>query len=101
MEKIKHNLNVATPEFIYFIKNMKTELSQWIQYCGVEIENESRIIFKFKSSQKNLSFTIYAGVNTGDIYFLLRGKSNEIYDYFRALKYEIYELKHEQKNKNL
>lgn len=94
MEKIKHNLDVATPEFIYFIKNMNTELSQWIQYRGVEIENENRIIFKFKSSQKNLSFTIYAGVNTGNIYYLLSGKTNEIYNYFRALKYEILELNH-------
>ena len=94
MENIKHNLNVATPEFKYFIENMNYELAKWFQYCGVEIEYENRIIFKFKSSQKNLSFTVYAGVNTGDIYFLLRAKSNEIYDYFRALKYEILELKH-------
>ena len=89
MEKIKHNLNVATPGFKYFIENMNPELSQWFQFRGVEIENENSIIFKFKSSQKNLSFTIYAGVNTGNIYFLLRSKTNEIYNYFRNLKYEI------------
>lgn len=89
MKNIKHNLNLATPEFKYFIKNMNPEISQWFQYCGVEIENKSRIIFKFKSSQKNLFFAVYAGVNTGNIYFLLRGKTNEIYNYFRNLKYEI------------
>ena len=89
MKNITHNLNVATPEFKYFIENMNPEISQWFQYYGVEIENESSIRFKFKSSQKNLFFTIYAGVNTDNIYFLLRGKSNEIYNYFRNLKYEI------------
>ena len=89
MEKIKHNLDVATPEFKYFIKNMNPEISQWFQYCGTEIKNDSSIVFKFKSSQKNLTFTIYAGVNTNNIYFLLRGKTNEISDYFRNLKYEI------------
>ena len=89
MKNITHNLNVATPEFKHFIENINPELSQWFQYCGVEVEYESRIIFKFKSSQKNLSFAIYAGVNIGDIYFLLLSKSNEIYDYFRDLKYEI------------
>lgn len=94
MRNITHNLNVATPRFKYFIENMNPELSQWIQYCGAEIEYESRIIFKFKSSQNSLSFAVYAGVNTGDIYFLLRAKSNEIYDYFRNLKYEIIGLKH-------
>ena len=92
MEKIKHNLDVATPRFKYFIENMNSELSQFIQYCGVEIENENSIIFRFKSSQNNLSFTVYAGVNTGNVYFLLRGKRNEIYNYFRDLKYEILEL---------
>ena len=87
MKDIKHNLEVAKPNFLYFIKNMDQELYQWIQYNGVEIEG-SKIFFKFKSSQNSLNFKVYGGVNINDIYYLLRGKSNEIYDYFKKLKYE-------------
>lgn len=87
MKDISHNLEVAKPRFLYFIKNMSPELSQWIQYNGVEIDG-SKIFFKFKSSQNSLSFKVYGGVNVNDVYYLLNGKSNEIYEYFRNLKYE-------------
>lgn len=86
-KEISHNLNVAKPNFLYFIKNMDKELSQWIQYSGVEIDG-SKIFFKFKSSQNSLNFKVYGGVNINDIYHLLSGKSNEIYDFFKRLKYE-------------
>ena len=86
MEHINHNLEVAKPNFLYFIKNMDEELYRWIQYNGVEIDG-SRIFFKFKSSQNSLSFKVYAGVNIGDIYYLLNGKTNEIYNFFKKLKY--------------
>jgi hypothetical protein len=65
---------------------MNEELSRWIQYNGVE-KDGSKIFFKFKSSQNSLSFKVYGGVNINDIYELLMGKSNEIYDYFKELKY--------------
>jgi hypothetical protein len=84
---IQHNLNVAKPSFISFIKNMNPELSRWIQYCGVEDENGS-IIFKFKSSQNSLRFEVYGGVSVNNVFELLRGNSNEIYDFFKELKYE-------------
>ena len=87
MKDINHNLEVAKPNFLYFIKNMDKELSQWIQYNGVEIDG-SKIFFKFKSSQNSLNFKVYGGVNKNNIYYLLRGKSNEIYDFFKKLKYE-------------
>ena len=72
---------------------MDKELSQWIQYNGVEIDG-SKIFFKFKSSQNSLNFKVYGGVNMNDIYRLLMGKSNEIYDFFRIIscyiiKYEV------------
>ena len=87
MKDINHNLEVAKPKYLYFIKNMDKELSQWIQYNGVEIDG-SKIFFKFKSSQNSLNFKVYGGVNINDIYHLLSGKSNEIYDFFKKLKYE-------------
>lgn len=87
MKDYNHNLEVAKPNFLYFIKNMDRELSQWIQYNGVEIDG-SKIFFKFKSSQNSLNFKVYGGVNINDIYYLLSGKSNEIYDFFKKLKYE-------------
>lgn len=89
MEKlIKHNLELSKPIFEFFIKNMNSELSQWIQYRGFEIEG-SRILFNFKSSQNSLNFQVYAGVNIGDIEFLLRCKSDYISRYFKKLKLEI------------
>lgn len=86
MGDISHNLEVAKPNFLYFIKNMNQELSQWIQYNGVD-EDGSKIFFKFKSSQNSLNFKVYGGVNVSNIYELLSGKSNEIYNYFKMLKY--------------
>jgi hypothetical protein len=84
---INHNLEVAKPNFLYFITNMDRELSEWIQYNGVEIEG-SRIMFKFKSSQNSLSFKIYGGVNINNIYELLMGSSDKIYEYFKTVKYD-------------
>jgi hypothetical protein len=90
---ISHNLEVAKPSFIFFIKNMNEELSKWIQYNGVETEG-SRIMFKFKSSQNSLNFKIYGGVNISDIYDILQVNTNKIYDYFKEVKYdEIAKLK--------
>lgn len=85
--EISHNLEVAKPNFLYFIQNMNPELSKWVQYHGIETEG-SRILFNFKSSQNSLSFSIYGGVNTNDIEQILRSKSNDIYNYFRNLKNE-------------
>lgn len=87
MKTIYHNLDVAEPKFLYFIKNMDMELSQWIQYNGVEIDDD-KIFFTFKSSQNSLNFKVYGGVNTEDVYYNLRGKFNKIYDFFENLKYE-------------
>jgi len=84
---INHNLEVAKPNFLYFTKNMNQELSQWIQYNGVE-KDGSKIFFKFKSSQNSLNFKVYGGVDVNNIYELLSGKSNEIYEYFKKLKYD-------------
>lgn len=87
MKDINYNLEIAKPNFLYFIKNMDRELSQWIQYNGVEVDG-SDIFFKFKSSQNSLNFKIYGGVNINEIYYLLSGKTNEIYNFFKKLKYE-------------
>lgn len=86
-KEINHNLEVAKPNFLYFVKNMNYELSRWIQYTGVE-KDGSKIFFKFKSSQNSLSFKVYGGVSINNIYELLSGKSGEIYDYFKKLKYD-------------
>jgi hypothetical protein len=87
MRDINHNLEVAKPNFLYFTKNMNQELSQWIQYNGVE-KDGSKIFFKFKSSQNSLNFKVYGGVDVNNTYELLSGKSNEIYEYFKKLKYD-------------
>jgi hypothetical protein len=84
---IQHNLNVAKPSFLSFIKNIHPDMARWIQYAGVEDEKGS-IIFKFKSSQNSLRFEVYGGVSINDVFELLRGSSDEIYDYFRNLKYD-------------
>lgn len=84
---INHNLELAKPRFLYFIKNMDKELSQWIQFSGVK-EDVSSVYFNFKSSQNSLSFKVYAGVNIGNIHFELLSRRNEIYKYFRQLKYD-------------
>lgn len=87
MKDIIHNLEVAKPRFLYFIKNMDKELAQWIQYNGVEVEGSS-IYFKFKSSQSSLNFKVYGGVDVDNIYYLLGGRTTEVYDFFKELKYE-------------
>ena len=87
IEDIKHNLEVAKPPFLFFIKNMNPELSKWIQYKGIEA-NERGIFFKFKSSQNSLSFEVYGGVNMPTIEDKLNCQTNYIYEYFRKLKYD-------------
>lgn len=86
-EAIQHNLDVAKPMFLDFISNIKPEMARWIQYVGVE-DDKGRIIFKFKSSQNSLRFDVYGGVSINNIFELLMGSSNEIYDYFKKLKYD-------------
>jgi hypothetical protein len=86
-KKIEHNLKIAEPMFLYFINNMDTELSQWIHYNGVELEG-SQIYFNFKSSQNSLSFKVYGGVNVNNSFFALKGKTNEVFEFFKKLKYE-------------
>lgn len=83
--QILHHLDLATPNFLYFIKNIKNELSVYIQYAGVENDN-GKLYFKFKSSQNSLNFKIYAGENTNNNYYILKAKTNEIYCFFRNLK---------------
>lgn len=84
---IAHNLEIAKPNFLYFIVNINKEIAQWIQYKGVEVKDD-QLFFCFKSSQNSLSFKVYAGVNVNDIFYLLQSKSNEIYEYFKQLKYQ-------------
>ena len=85
MQKINYFLQVCEPMFLYFIKNMRPELSEFIQYNGVELEGD-QIYFKFKSSQNSLCFKIYGGLNTGNSFYLLKGKTNEIFNFFANLK---------------
>jgi len=85
MQKIEYYLQISEPMFLFFIKNMGSELSQWIQYKGAEIEGD-KIYFNFKSSQNSLSFKIYAGLNTNNSFYLLKGKTIEISNFFSKLK---------------
>lgn len=89
---IEHNLKCAEPAFRKFIYNIDPLLSKWIQYTGTQIEG-SQLYFTFKSSQNSLSFKVYAGVNIGNTEFLINAQSNEIYEYFKSLKYSIIENK--------
>ena len=82
---IQYNLEVAKPKFLYFIHNLNYELRQWIQYNGLTVEG-NKLYFKFKSSENSLSFKVYAGVNVGNIEFILDARTNEIYEYFKQLK---------------
>ncbi len=87
MKDISHNLELATPMFLYFIKNINKELAKCIQYRGVELDNDN-IIFNFKSSQNTLSFKVYGGINVNNAYECLKSKTNHIYNYFKILKDE-------------
>jgi hypothetical protein len=87
VKDISYNLEVAKPNFLYFIKNINKELSQWIQYSGVGLDG-TKIFFKFKSSQNSLKFEVFGGLDANGAYENLSGKSNEIYDYFKKVKYE-------------
>lgn len=88
MRNINYNLDLVTPTFLNYIKNMSLEFSQWIQYNGVELDNDN-IYFLFKSSQNSLSFKVYGGKNINDIYLLLKGKTNLIFNHFENLKNQI------------
>jgi hypothetical protein len=88
MKNISYNLDLVTPIFIDFIKNINMEFSQWIKYNGVELENDT-IYFKFKSSQNSLNFKIYGGLNNDNIYYLLKGKTTLIYTHFENVKNQI------------
>ena len=83
---ITHNLKVAEPGFLFFIKNMSADLARWIQYVGVK-QDGGNLVFQFKSSQNSLRFEVYAGVNITHVFYSLRGQSNEIYEHFKTLKY--------------
>lgn len=87
MEKFYHNLEIAKPRFIYFIDNMGEALASGIQYSGVELCAGEQLYFKFKSSQHSLRFEVYCGVNTDGMYERLKGKTKDLYDYFRDLKH--------------
>jgi hypothetical protein len=84
---ISHNLDVADPRFLYFIKNMNYDLACWIQYVGFENDN-GRLYFKFKSSQESLRFEIFAGICVNDVESDLSISFNEIYEHYRKLKYD-------------
>ena len=83
--QIIYHLDLAKPNFLYFIKNINNEISQYIQYIGLENDN-GKIYFKFKSSQNSLNFKIYAGQDINNSYYILKSKTNEIYHFFRKLK---------------
>jgi hypothetical protein len=85
MGNISYNLDLVTPIFIDFIKNINMEFSQWIQYNGIELENDT-IYFKFKSSQNSLNFKVYGGLNNDNIYYLLKGKTSLIFNHFENVK---------------
>lgn len=87
LTSIEHNLKIAEPRFLYFIKGFNYELAQWVQYKGFEISDD-QIFFIFKSSQNSLSFKVYAGININNIDFKLNAKSEQIYNYFKNLKYK-------------
>ena len=87
MRSIEHNLKVAKPTYLTFLKAIDPAMFRWVQYVGLEASDRG-LFFKFKSSQNSLSFTTYAGVNVGDTSFLLLGRSDEIYKYFKAIKIE-------------
>jgi hypothetical protein len=85
--RIQHNLDVALVGFISMISKMDIELSRWVQYKGIEVEG-SRILFKFKSSQNSLSFSVYGGVVIGDVEYKIDGNYDLVYNFFRTKKYE-------------
>jgi hypothetical protein len=89
-KRIQHNLDCALNGFISMISKMDIELSRWIQYQGIE-KNGSYIVFKFKSSQNSLSFSVYGGVSIGDVEYKIEGNYDLVYNFFRTKKYEYLE----------
>jgi hypothetical protein len=62
IKDIQHNLDMATPIFKHYLKNIHWELAQYIYLEKAEIDGDD-VWFYFKSSGLPLSFHIYGGKN--------------------------------------
>lgn len=90
MKSINYSLELVTPSFLSYLKNFDKDFAKWIQYVGC-YNDKDRIYFKFKHSQNSLNFECYAGENINNMDLFLKGKTNDIYEYFKKLKYEFLE----------
>lgn len=85
IKEVQHNIDMATPMFNHYLKNMSWELAQWIYLEKVAIEGDD-VFFYFKRSGLNLSFFIYGGKNQ-TTYKSYSTYYDEFYLYFQRLKW--------------
>ena len=90
MKTINHSLELVTPLLLNYLENFSKDFSKWVQYVGC-YEEHGKIYFKFKHSQNSLNFECYAGENIDNLEMFLKVRNNEIYEYFKKLKYDFLE----------
>ena len=91
MKSINHSLEIVTPMFLSYLKNFDKDFAKWIQYVGCYTSSDGKLFFKFKHSQNSLNFECYAGENIDNLEMSLKIRNNEIYEYFKKIKYDFLE----------
>lgn len=89
----RHALSTATVDFKYYIENISVELARWVQYKGYEVNDGNKMFFIFESSQRELTFKVYAGISSEETEFEILNSCETIYTYFREIKYDILKSK--------
>jgi hypothetical protein len=85
IKDLQQNIDMATPMFNHYLKNMSWELAQWIYLEKSVIEGDD-VWFYFRSSGIPVSFHIYAGKNQ-TYYKSLSTYYDELHLYFQRVKW--------------
>jgi hypothetical protein len=96
LQKIQTNLDVATPMFQFYLKNISWDIAQWL-YLEKTIIEQHEIWFHFTCSSIPLQFRVYGGVNVHNLksfsaYYL------DAYLYFTRIKLNTPQLKKDRIN---
>ena len=85
LKDVQYNIDMATPQFNHYLKNISWEFAQWIYLEKAVIEGDD-IWFYFKSSGIPLSFHIYTGRNQ-TTFKSLSTYYDELYLHFQRVKW--------------
>lgn len=91
-EDLKRLLDTVKPMFLKKANLLKWEACQWLQYTGwTKNERRDTYVLRFKTSTYGITFhvEVYAFTSLyGDLSHLFKIHFNEIYAYFKSVKYE-------------